>query len=368
MLPAGSLEACPFCSMQGQTLTEDIAQATMVLYGTLAKSKAGENKTDLVIEAVLKDHEVIKGMQRLPLDREVPVDEGYKFLVLCDVFKGRIDPYRGIAVQADSDMPKYVKGALAVKDAKVEKRLRFFFEYLDNKDAEISMDAYKEFANADYKDYHELAMNLPAERIAEWLKNPGTQSFRLGLYGSMLGHAGHKSPSVYGAVLRDVLADHNKRLTSGVDGIMAGYVLLQPKEGWEYVVSVLKDPTKEFLLRYAALRTVRFFWDYRPDVIPHGEASKAAALLLADKNIADLAIEDLRKWEAWPYAEQILALKDTPAYEISIVRRAILRYCLCAAPKVPACAAYVEEARKKDPTSVRDAEELLKWEQQMKTK
>ena len=31
--------ACPFCSMQGQTLTGDVNQASMVVYGTLANAK-----------------------------------------------------------------------------------------------------------------------------------------------------------------------------------------------------------------------------------------------------------------------------------------------------------------------------------------
>jgi hypothetical protein len=357
------LSACPFCSMQGQTLTEEVNQAAMVLYGTL---KSNGSKSELVIEAVLKDHEIRKGAKQLPLDREVPEQEGYKFLVLCDVFKGRIDPFRGIAVKADSDMPKYIQGALAVKDASIEKRLKFFFDYLDNKDDEISMDAYKEFANADYKDYREMAGHLPAEKVSAWLANDKTPSYRLGLYGSMLGHCGAKDPAKYANVLRHLLDDKDKRLTSGVDGILAGYVLLEPKEGWQYVRGILDDPQKEFLLRYAALRTVRFFWDYRPDVIPHKDAAAAASVLLAQKDIADLAIEDLRKWGCWDVAEKVLALRNTPAYEISIVRRSILRYCLGGADKVDACRCYVEEIRKKDPEGVRDAEELLKLEQPTK--
>ena len=38
--------ACPFCSMQGQTLTADVNQASMVLFGTLANAKLYEDVED----------------------------------------------------------------------------------------------------------------------------------------------------------------------------------------------------------------------------------------------------------------------------------------------------------------------------------
>ena len=56
---AGIAGACPFCSMQGQTLTGDVNQASMVLFGTLANAKLdangafGQGSTDLRIEAVI---------------------------------------------------------------------------------------------------------------------------------------------------------------------------------------------------------------------------------------------------------------------------------------------------------------------------
>jgi hypothetical protein len=66
---------------------------------------------------------------------------------------------------------------------------------------------------------------------------------------------------------------------------------------------------------------------------------------------------------------RVLALRDTKAYEVPIVRRSILRFTLgCKdnekdASKKAAAVAYVEEQRKKDAQMVADAEELLKLEQ-----
>jgi hypothetical protein len=367
--------ACPFCGMQGQTLTGEVAQAKLVLYGTLSnadqRANNGDGSTDLAVETAIKnelegkkDNPLADGTKVVQLARYVPPParadaDKYRYLVYCDVFKGKIDPYRVLPVLKNGDMAKYLLGALAHKDEKIGKRLRFFFDYLDNPDLEISNDAYKEFGNADYKDYRDMAKDLPAERVAKWLTDEKTPAFRYGLYASMLGHCG---TAKHAELLRKMLDDPAKRLGSGVDGMLAGYTMLKPKEGWAYTRDILKDPKKEFMIRYAALRAVRFLWDSRPDLVSKKELQEGMGLLLEQSDIADLSIDDLRKRECWDMADRVLALQKTKAYEIPIVRRAILRFALsCKGNK--AAAAYVDEQRKKDAQMVADAEELLKLEQ-----
>src|SRR5262249_44055973 len=148
-----------------------------------------------------------------------------KFLIFCDVFKGKIDPYRGLPLSGDTDMAKYLKGAVGMKDKSISARLKFFFDYLDNTDQEISSDAYREFANADYKDYRDMAKDLPADKIAGWLKDPNTQTLRLGLYASMLGHCG---TAKHAKELRTLLDTPTRGLGGGLDGMLAGYVMLEP--------------------------------------------------------------------------------------------------------------------------------------------
>jgi hypothetical protein len=358
------LVACPFCSMQGQTLIGDVNQASMVLYGTFANAKLdasgdGQGTTELHIDAVIKKHEILGDKKVIIVPRYVPTDKDnkVKFLVFCDVFKGKIDPYRGVPVQADSDMVKYLEGALAVKDKPIGERLRFYFDYLDNKEVEIANDAYKEFANADYKDYCDMAKKLPADKIAGWLADPNTASFRYGLYASMLGHCG---TAKHAQLLRQMLDDPQKRVTSGLDGILAGYTMLEPKEGWSYISGLLKDPARDFTLRYSALNAARFFWNSRPDLITHKDLAAGVSLLLTQSDIADLAIEDLRKWNCWEYSEQILDLQSKKSHDVPIIRRAILRFALSCPDKK--ATAYVDQCRKRDAEMVKDAEELLKLE------
>jgi hypothetical protein len=362
--------ACPFCSMSGQTLTGQVNQATLVLYGSLVNardtSKDGdmsEGTTDLVIDSVIKKHPIVNGKKVVTIPRYVPppTEGKWKYVVFCDVFKDKIDYYAGMAVKAESDLDGYLKGAMALKDEKIDKKLRFFFNYLDNADPEISNDAYKEFGNADYKDYAGMAADLPADKIAGWLKDKNTPAFRYGLYASMLGHCGKKDPDKYAKVLREILDDPDRRGGSGLDGVLAGYILLTPKDGWKYSQDLLKDARKEFMLRYAVLRAVRFLHDSRPDVVDRKALIAGIAVLLEQSDIADLAVEDLRKWECWDMADKILALRGTKAYETPIVRRSVLRFALsCKSSK--ACQDHVAAERAKDPEKVAEAEELLELE------
>ena len=366
----GHEAACPFCSMQGQTLVGDIGAASMVLYGTFTNAQLNGNgegggTTDLAIEAVIKKHEILGEQKKITLPRYIPPAEKgakTKFLVFCDVFKGAIDPYRGVPVAADSDMVKYLQGALAIKDKPISDRLHFYFDYLDNKEPEISNDAYKEFGNADYKDYKDMAKRLPPAKIVKWLEDPETPAFRYGLYASMLGHCGTAKDA---QVLRKMLDDPAKRTGSGVDGILAGYFMLDPKPGMVLLDGIMKDTQADFMYRYAALRAARFLWDAEQRPEEHGKLAASVENLLPQADIADLAIEDLRKWNQWKASDQIFKLRGLKSHDVPIIKRSILRYALsCPGPKA---AEIVAEWRKADPETVKDMEELIKLEAAPKT-
>jgi hypothetical protein len=357
--------ACPFCTMQGETLTDAVSQASMVLLGTHKNAKldpGGEGgTTELHLASVIKSHPIIADQKVVILPRYVPVTKNTtSFLVFCDVYKGKIDPYRGMPVESVADTGAYFKGLLALKDKDVASRLLFFFNHLESADLEISTDAYKEFGNASYKDVQAMLKQVPANTIADkvtqWLQDSKTPSFRYGLYASLLGYAGNEK---HAAILRKMLDDPDKRLTSGVDGMLAGYTMLQPKEGWAYIRSLMQDSKKEFLLRYNALKAVRFFWEYRPDLIEKKELVNGLNLLLDQGDIADLAIEDLRKWGRTEMADRVIGLFGLPSHNLPIIRRSIMRFAL-SFPDQPKLAAFVEQQRKKDADWVKDVEEVLK--------
>ena len=351
--------ACPFCDVQGRTLAAEVSEASMVLYGKLVNANETNETTDIEIETVIKDNPVRGKRMQLTINRFTDltmVNDKDRHIIFCDLFKGRIDPFRGMVLKAGSKLPEYLRSAVQMKDKPVIQRLRFYFDYLDNDDSNISSDAYKEFGLADYKDFKTLAKDLPVERIIGWLKSPHTPSYKIGLYASMIGHAGKEKD---GKVLRELLDDPEKRASNGIDGLLAGYAMLQPKEGWSYLLSALKNTKEDFTFRYAALRAVRFLHDFRSDVVSRKDLLDGLCVLLTQDDISDLAIEDLRKWEAWGCADKVLAVCKTDAYNLPIVKRAVLRYCL-QCKDVPAARTLVAERRKSDAEAVKEAEEILK--------
>jgi hypothetical protein len=364
--------ACPACGPpSGQTLTSEVAQADFILYGTLGNQKldpkdpnSTKGTTDITIEAVVKSHALVKDKKVFTIPRYVPPDpKPYKYMVFFNVVNGDIDPYRGVAVATDSKLPEYVKGALEVRQKDIVTRLKYFFDYLESNEIEISADAYNEFAVAEYKEVAEVAPKLPADTVLKWLKDPNTRASRYGLYGLLVGHSGKAENA---KALRTLLDDPERKFSSGLDGMLMGYTLLDKKAGYEYTMKLLSDSNSEFLVKHAALKTLRFFWEYRPDVLTKKEILDGMAVLMGHPDIADMPVDDLRKWHAWEMTPTVLHLATIESHNsLPINRRAILKFAIAASwadPKNAAAVEFVEKARKADPDRVKLIEDLLKDE------
>jgi len=311
------------------------------------------------IEKVVKSHDILAGRKMITIPRFLSTEADYRFLVFCDIYKGQIDAYRGESVKSDSRIADYLKGALALKDKDAVTRLRYFFDYMEDKDPAISSDAYKEFVLADYKDVRAVAEKLPAATIAGWLSDPNSLGTRNGLYGLLLGHCGKEQDA---KLLRTLLEDKDKR-TAGVEGMMGGYVLINPKEGWEFVTACMKNKDMDFPVRHAALRTARFFHDYRTDVVSKDKLTSSVMALLEQPDIADLAVEDLRKWGAWEVADKVLELYSRESHNRPIIRRYILRYALSAPSSAsPRVAQFLAERKKDSAKLLEEVQEILNLE------
>lgn len=378
--------ACPFCSAQGQTLSGEVSQADFIVLGTLSNPQRDPNdftkgSTDLSVETVVKPHPFLAGRTKITLPRYVPVDPksgDTKFLIFCSLYTrpvdfaaaavvspatlanfntAQLDAYRGEPVKADSRLAEYLKGAIEVRQKESVTRLRYFFDYLDSPDLTISTDAMNEFGSADYKEVRQLSERLPAAKVLSWLKDKDTPASRFGLYGLFIAHCGTKDDA---ATVRHILDDPSRAYSSGLDGMIAAYVMLDKEAGWEYLLGILRDTKKDFPVRYAALKVLRFFWEFRPDVIPHDTVLEGMKLLVAQADIADLPIEDLRKWGVWSAAPFVLKYGNAASHaNIPIVRRAILRFALSVPPGNADAISFVERMRKDDPEKVKFVEQML---------
>jgi hypothetical protein len=356
-----STTACPFCMEGGgPTILGDFKLAEIVLLGTCEKARLtdgnfGEGETDVKIEHVFKGQDRLGGKKTITIPKYLPNAKN-KYLLFMDVYKGKFDPYKGIELTDGNQIVEYLTKSIKLQDAPLGERLKMCAKYLTSPDYDVSMDAYREFAKADYKDYADMAKTLDPAAIASWLQDPKTPAYRYGLYGSLLGHCGKKE---HGELLRHMI-DDPKKVGSGIDGLMAGYLLIARDAGLTYLKDILKDERQSFDMRYAALRTVRFFWDQGPKIFPKKELSESATLALKHFDMADLAIEDLRRWQCWDASGKVLPLFDDKNFDVQVVRRAILRYALNC-PNADA-REFVARQRKRDPDWVRDVEEILRLE------
>jgi hypothetical protein len=359
--------ACSICTMnlqQAQSFRLDAAQARLILYGTLHNpTLVGANgTTELHIEAVLKNDPFLNNAKTVVLPRYIPVSDPKdppKFVVFCDVYNNKLDPYRGVPVKGDA-VVEYLKGALALDGKDRSQTLLYYFRYLEHPEKEVAADAFLEFAKATDQEIGAVAGKLAPEKLRGWVKDPQTPAFRLNVYALLLGACGGEQDA---ALLRSMLQNPNEQTTSALDGILAGYIQLRPQEGWDLAVGLLRDTSKPFPVRYAVLRALRFYHGWKPDET-RGRVLRGMETLLPQEDIADLAIEDLRRWQVWDLTGDVLALYGKKSHSAPIMRRAIVRYALCSAPAKPEAASFVAERRRTEPVLLKEVEESLQYEKQ----
>lgn len=115
-------------------------------------------------------------------------------------------------------------------------------------------------------------------------------------------------------------------------------------------------------MRYAALRAVRFLVEHRPEFLRRARLLEAMRLLLNQEDIADFAIEDMRKFKVWELSDKVFTLVKMKSHNIRVIRRSILRYALSCPARLTKAREFINAERKKDRDYVAEIEELLKLE------
>lgn len=359
--PALPCSLCP--GQKALTLRQDAALAQLVLYGTLANPRLKANDavsgtTELHLETVLKSDPILAGRKMVELPRYIPVDAKTppKFLVFCNVFGGKLDPYRGVPVKAPA-LVDYVRGAMA-RDAKDKPPdLAYFFDFLEHPDTDLAADAFLEFAKASDEHIGQVAAKLAPTRLRGWLQDPKTPAERLGIYAFLLGGCGTEQDA---ALLRGLLLQKpTERTMSALGGLLAGYIHLRPREGWDLAVSLLRDEKRPLLERLSLLGAVKFYQGWKPDA-HKAQVLRGLEVLLPQGDLADLAVENLRRGQWWELTPAVLAQFGKKSHDAPIMRRAIVRYALsCPRPEVQR---FLADVRQRDPQLLRDVQESLQFE------
>jgi len=221
---------------------------------------------------------------------------------------------------------------------------------------EIAADAYLEFAKATDAEVGQVAPRLDAERLRRLLKSEAVPPDRLGMFAFLLGGCGSAKDA---DLLLELIRRDSEQTRGALSGLLTGYIALRPVEGWKLTEQVIVDPRRKFLERFAAISAVRFFRAWKPNLYRAEELSVLAAAVQQGE-AADMAIEDLRRWQWWDLTESVLAKYGQKECDSPLVQRAILRFALACPQSV--AQKFIAERRKKEPDLVADAVESLEAE------
>jgi hypothetical protein len=294
------------------------------------------------------------------LDRYVPVldsKEPPRFLVFCDVYKGKLDPYLGRQTNSRAVVdylleakPERAKGKVAA--------LQYYARFIAHSDTVIADDAFLEFARSTDEEVGQAAKKLSPALFRAQLQNPKLDADRLSLFAFVLGNCGDAGDA---DMLRKRIKQANPDDVRALDGLLGGYIALRPKEGWQLTQGILADQRNSFLKKFAALRAVRLYMGWQPAATKEHMLG-AYRFALADGQMADIAIEDLRRWKTWDLTPAILAQYGKATHDTQIVKRGILRYALCC--PLPEAQQFLDGIRSREAAVLRELAEALEYEKQ----
>jgi hypothetical protein len=333
--------------------------ARVIVIGTAENPRYNERTTDLRITEVLRSAPELKDKKVITVKQFLPVTDAKnppRYLVFCDIDKDEFDPFRGVPIKS-GDAVKYARKAIALDPKDTAGNLLFFFNYLDHADPEVAHDAFLEFAKASDRDLSGVARRLDAAKLRKWLAARETPPERLSVYALLLGACGGDADA---RTLKAMLDDANERTVNAYDGVLAGYIHLQPRQGWELTQALLRDGRKPMLIRLAAARTLSYFHGAQPKE-SYENVSRCLDAMIAQGELADIAIEDMRRWDIRARTRDILGLYGKKGFDAPLMKRTIVRYALCCKGDANA-AAFVEARRREDAELVKGVEEELQFE------
>ena len=364
------LAACSLCGglLRNQdTFGEELERARLVVFGRVVSSEQfnhpgatpGSGRTEFQIDRVLKDDALLTNKRGLILGRWLPVPDRKdppRMVVFCSANKGQLDAYLGRGVRSDAAIA-YLEGAGKARAQGRVQALLYYFNFLDSEDDVLAGDAFLEFARANDQEVEQARRSLKADKIRALMQNPRTKTEFLGLLAFLLGGCGEQRDADY---LLGLIQKNDETSRQARDGLLAGYLSLKPREGWELVREHLADAKRPIIPdRYSAINALRFCYslklgDYRPGALRCLEA------MLPDGDAADFAVEDLRKWQIWDLTTTVLAQYEKQSHAAPITRRAIIRYALsCPGQEARQ---FLERIRARDQELIREVSEGLQFD------
>lgn len=300
---------------------------------------------------MLGDKKVLIIPAFIPVDPKCPG----RFLLFGDIVNGKLDIIRSQQIEG-LRAGDYLKEALQIDDRDRAAVLRFCYTHLDSNDPDIATDAFHELAKASDLEIASIAGKLSPEKFRTLLRSVATPPDRLGIYAYLLGACGQKEDA---GLLLEMIQAKTERGNAALSGLLGGLIELQSEKGWAAVRAILLDDKRPFADKLAAHGTLRFYHACKPKE-SRKEIVQCLTAVIDQGDMADMAIEDLRRWQWWEQSKHIFAQYPKPTHGAPIVRRSIVRYALCC-PESEATA-FVALLRRSDPEIVKRVEESLQFE------
>ena len=355
---ASKAHACPFCSAETRTLSEELADCQFAVLAKLIKPAAA---------AQLGLHD--RPQEGVPFGTIDPETGQATFRVETILFAGEdaLGPAEGETVEAvffgepDFENAYLIRGLgdplewtipLELSPVAVDyvkqldslpasgpDRLAHMQKYLQHEDTLLAQDAYDEFARAPYKDVKGLRDRMDREQLLAWIESPTVSPSRRRLYLTMLGVCGTADdiPRIERLLLSDsrrltpvaeavgalslaaggplsvALAPESVRLDQrrqklGLDAMVACYLALRGSEGLDLIDQrFLGDPDVDYSHVYSCLMAIRFLAE-ESDLVPRDRLLESARRMLDNRDFADQVIPDLARWKDWSVLDQLVSM------------------------------------------------------------
>lgn len=407
VLACPQVNACPFCTAESRTLTEELSDSDAAVLARLITSEkpaedAAEDITpmDVVdpqtgaaefeVETILLGAEKVGDTKRIEaiFFGEAGPDDRY-------LIRGVGDPLDwAIPLELSPTAVAYVKKLSDLPESGAD-RLDFFQDYLEHEDPLLGQDAYDEFARAPYIDVINLKDRMDREQLLAWIESPKVSPSRRRLFLTMLGVCGQPEdiPRIERMLLSDarVLTPAARSLASvslmtggplsaiilpemvnlqerrtklGLDAMIACYLTLKGAEGLDVIDQrFLTGPDVDYSHVYSTLMAIRFLAE-ESDLVPMERILQSARLLLDNKDFADQVIPDLARWEDWSVLDRLVTMYQGSAedkYPV-YVREPIITYLDVASEQegklAEQASAALEELEPIDPEAFKRARRL----------
>ena len=404
---AATSAACPFCTVESRTLTEEINGAAAVVLAKLVAEAAPvsvdeDNQDPDSGKAIFEIVDVLNGTNTAKDMAFKPGDQ-IKVVYFGEGERDKTFMISGVAVENNaiewttplplSDMAiEYVRQLSGLPPSGGD-RLLFFQDYLENDDPLLAQDAYDEFARAPYSELLELKGHLHHDKLVEWIQSSDVNPSRRRLYLTMLGICNDKNdlPMIEEMIVSDFsakkpildemvslgrtlngplfldmwtemvdLQERQKKL--GLDATVGCYLVLRGPQALDLIDErFLKNPKVEYTHAYMTIMALRIIGE-ETHAVPRERLLASVRLLLDNPDFADQVIPDLARWEDWSVLERLVEMYKK-GDEKSYVRQPVVTY-LTVASEQPGdvgarAKAALADLEKLDPEGVKKARSLM---------